>query len=74
MIQQILHNKATLSDDHGFRSRGLHRDDGRFAQGVDLLELGGRELGGWVAVEDLKLVRDFELFEEPEDALGAGFL
>lgn len=46
-------------------------DDGGFAEGVDLFELRGcEEL--LVAVVELDVELDLELFEEPEDALGAG--
>jgi hypothetical protein len=38
---------------------------------VNFLELGRGEVGFWVAVEDLEFVGEFELFEKPEDALGA---
>lgn len=40
---------------------------------MNLFEFGGCEpFGG--ALEGLELVRDFEFFEEPEDAVRTGFL
>ena len=38
---------------------------------MDLLELGRRE--HLLPFEGLEVIVDFEFFEEPEDALGAGF-
>jgi hypothetical protein len=39
---------------------------------VDLLQRLGREVGLWIALVEDDLVGERELFEQPEDALGAG--
>ncbi len=71
---EVLHDGAGLGDGvRGFLERGLDADDGGFAERVDRFELGPGEhvLAAGVSAE--RVVQG-ELFEEPEDALGAGFL
>ncbi len=79
VLSQVLSNEARLGQDEGLarlggRVLGVGRegdgDDGGFAQGVDLLELGWGEHVG-AAAEDLDLVGEMELLEQPGDALGA---
>lgn len=75
MLGEVLSDQAALSkDDVWSASGGLDGDDWGFAERVDLLELGRSEMRFGVAVEDGYLVGDGELGEEPENALGAGFL
>lgn len=76
MVHQVLRHEATLRQDNRLGARIARRDghDGGLAQGVNLLELRGREEGFFVAVEDLDFVGDFEFFEEPDDALRAGVI
>ena len=52
---------------------GRDANDGRAAEGVDFLQFGACA-AGFVALEDLDVVFEVELFEEPDDALGAGLL
>lgn len=74
-LNQVLDHEARLRQHQGFPSgvrSGRDADDGRFAQRVHGFELGGREhLLAFVGAEG---VGEVELFEEPEHALGAGFL
>jgi len=73
MLGEVLCDQPRFGDDDWCRAvGGLDRDYGRLAQGVHFLELGTRELGLLVPVEDLDGVGDVEGDEEPEDALGAG--
>lgn len=73
MLGEVLCDQSGLGDDDGRGAiGGLDRYYGRLAQGVHFLELGWRELGIWVPVEDLDGVGDVEGDEEPEDALGTG--
>lgn len=74
MLAQILDNHRRLGQHKrlGRRAGRLEGDDGRLAERVDLLELGGCEVVG-AALEDLEVIGEVEFFEEPEDALGAGF-
>lgn len=74
MLAQILDNHRRLGQHKrlGRRAGRLEGDDGRLAQRVDLLELGGREEVG-AALEGLEVVGEVEFFKEPEDTLGAGF-
>lgn len=76
MVHQVLRHEATLRQDNRLGARIARRDghDGGLAQGVNLLELRGREESFFVAVEDLDFVGDFEFFEEPDDALRAGVI
>jgi hypothetical protein len=41
---------------------------------VDGLELGRRQKGGGIALVRLDLVGQAQLFKQPDDALGAGFV
>lgn len=71
VIDQILDNETRLCEDQGLCQRVcFHGDYGRFSQRVDLLELRGRE--HVLSLVGFELVVEFELFEEPEDTLGAG--
>lgn len=75
MLGEVLGDQAALrKDDVWSASGGLDGDDGGFAERVDLLELGRSEMSFGISVEDGNLVGDGELGEEPENALGAGFL
>ncbi|KFY44725.1 hypothetical protein V495_03292 [Pseudogymnoascus sp. VKM F-4514 (FW-929)] len=75
MLSQVLGDEPALCDNNFWAAiYGFNADDGRFAEGVDGFELGGGEVSLWVAVEDFEIVGETELGEEPEDALGAGFL
>lgn len=75
VLAQVFSYQATLSDDNWLGvALWLDGYDGRFAQGVDFLELWRCELRLWVAVEDLDLIRCVEDFKEPKDALRAGCL
>lgn len=75
MLDEILGHPAGFGEEDGLGAvGGLDLHDGRFAEGVDLFELGGCEGGCLVAVEDLEGVGDFELLEEPDYALGAGLV
>jgi hypothetical protein len=75
VLSQVLGDEPALCN-HNFRAAiyGLNADDGGFAEGVDGFQLGGGEVCLGVAVEDFEIVGETELGEEPEDALGAGFL
>lgn len=74
VIAQILDDGARLGQDHGLvGARGLDFDDGRLAQGVDLLELGGRKLVG-ATLENLQLILQLELFQQPQDAVASRLL
>lgn len=76
MGAEVFGHPAALGQDNGLGigAGGRDADDGRLAERVHLLELGRREEGLLVAVEDFDLVVDLELLEEPEDALGARLL
>lgn len=76
MITEILDNGAGLGDDArwGFgRGGGADGDDGGLAEGVDGFEIGRGEAGAGVARVDGEGVGEGKFFEEPEDAVGAGF-
>ncbi len=70
---QVFHDGAGLGDGGGgLLGGGLDGDDGGFAEGVDRFELGPGEHVCAAGV-GAQVVGEGELFEEPEDALGAGF-
>lgn len=73
MVDEVLDDETRLREDQGLGVGGAGRDadEGRFAQRVDLFELGRRE--HVLPLVGFEAVADWELFEEPEDALGAGF-
>ena len=73
MIDQVLDDQAGLGDhERLLQIRARDADDGRFAQRVDLLEFWvGQHFGG--ALVGFQVVGDVQLFQEPEDALRAGF-
>lgn len=76
MVREVFDDKAGFREHQG-RGRRWIRDrldahDGGFAQRVDLFEGGGREHG--LPLVGAQGVGEVELFEEPEDALGAGFI
>lgn len=72
---EVLGDEAALGDDDGIAAaRWRDGDDGRLAERVDGLQLGRREAGLLVAVEDFDFVGVAELLEEPDDALGARLL
>ena len=83
MLNQILNDRTALHQHDllvailfascsGGGDRGFDRDNGRFAKRVDFLEFGGRE--HFLTLEGFEIIREGELFEEPENALGARFL
>jgi hypothetical protein len=78
ILRKILSDEATLSQgDRLSVFTGTSRSDlnhRRLAQWVHLLQLRGSHHGLLVAVEDLKLIGQIELLEQPEDALGARLL
>ena len=64
-----------LGDGARFRQHpAVELDDWRLAEGVDGLELGRRQKGGGIALVSLDLIGQAQLFEQPDDALGAGFV
>ncbi|CAJ1887474.1 hypothetical protein OEJJJPPD_03158 [Aeromonas salmonicida] len=64
-----------LCDGAGFRQHASFQlDDRRLAEGVDGFQLGRRQKDGGVALVGLDLVGQAKLFEQPDDALGAGFV
>lgn len=71
---QVFSNEARFGKGQRITStRSGDFDDGRFAQRVDFLELGGCEhFGG--ALEDFNVVVDITFFEEPDEALGSGLV
>lgn len=72
MLDEILDDEARFREHQRRRRAGrLDAHDGRFAQRVHLFQRGGREHG--LALVGEQGVGMLELFEEPEDALGAGF-
>lgn len=73
MVHQVLRHEATFGQDNRLLAIARRRDgnDGGLSKRMDLLKLRGREQGFLVAVEDLDFIRDLELFEQPDDALGA---
>ena len=87
VLSQILHDETRLGQDDGLALflvgcwvLGIGRlgrwgegdgDDGGFAEGMDLLEFGRGEHVG-AAAEDLDVVGEVELLEQPGDTLGAG--
>lgn len=75
MLEQVLDDDGGLGQDDGLGGAG-RRDvhDGGLAERVELLELVARQVRLRVPVEDLEVVGELELLEEPEDALGAGLV
>ncbi len=72
MLNQILDDAPRLREHEGRVARGrLDGHDGDLADRVHGFETGGREHG--FALVGLEGVGEVEFFEEPEDALGAGF-
>jgi len=71
---QVLSDEARLGKSQGISSsRSVDFDDWRFAQRVNFLELWRCEhFGG--ALEDFDVVVDIAFFEEPDEALGSGFV
>lgn len=71
MLDQVFDDRARFGEDQGLRGvRGLDAQDGEFAQRVHVLEGGGRETV--FALVGFEGVGEVEVFEEEEDALGAG--
>ena len=71
VVAEVFDDCAGLGKDHGGRgSGGFNCDDGRLAEGVDLLQLGWGELVG-TALEDLQLVLELEFLQQPEDAVAS---
>lgn len=75
MLAQVVENETTLSDGEGFFERGGgDGDDGGFSQGVDFFQLRAGEFVGLPLVDfDVVGGGGEAFFEEPDDALGAGF-
>lgn len=72
MHAEVFRHEAALGNDNGLAAgRGRDGDDGGLAERVDFLQFGRREHGLLVAVKDFDFVREAELFEQPDDALGA---
>lgn len=73
VIAQVLGHEAALGqyDGLGIGARRRDGDDGRLAKRMDLLQFRGCQHRLLVAVEEDDVVGDVELFEEPDDALGA---
>lgn len=75
VIAEVLDDRARLGQDEGFGQRGrLDGDDGRFAQGVDFLERGRGEHVGLAFVDFDGPVEVVAFLQQPDDALGAGFV
>ena len=73
VVDEVLDDEAGFGEDEGLGSRGgFDAHEGGFAQRVDLLQLRGREHG--LALVGFEGVGQLQLFEEPEDALGAGLV
>jgi hypothetical protein len=49
-------------------------DDRRLAEGMNGFQLGRRQKGGGIALIRLDLIGLAQLFEQPDNALGAGFV
>jgi hypothetical protein len=63
VVAEVFDDGARFSEDHGGRgSGGFDCDDGRLAEGVDLLQLGWGELVG-SALEGLQLILEFEFLK-----------
>ena len=72
VVNEIFDNETRFGEHQGFGiGMGRYADDGRFAQRVDLFQLRWRE--HVLALVGFEGVGYGEFFEEPEDALGAGF-
>ena len=76
VVAEVLADGGTLGQHDGLRERwGGDGHQRRFAERVDFLELRRRELGGQALVDFYGVGGVFgAFFEEPDDALGAGFL
>jgi hypothetical protein len=74
VVGQVLGDKTRLGKDQRISStRSGDADYGRFAQRVNLLQLGRCEhFGG--ALEDFDVVVDIAFFEKPDEALSSGFI
>lgn len=74
VIDEILNDRARLGQHHGLGSiGGLDGDDGRLAQWVHFLQLGGRKLVG-AALESLEFIFQLQLLQQPENAVAARLL
>lgn len=74
VVAEVFRDEAGLGQDEWLLGVGtLDADNGGFAQGMGFLELLGSQHVGSSLV-GLEFIVDLELLEEPEDALGAGFL
>jgi hypothetical protein len=76
VVAEVLADGGTLGQHDGLRERwGGDGHQRRFTERVDFLELRRRELGGQALVDFYGVGGVFgTFFEEPDDALGAGFL
>lgn len=71
ILDQVFDDRARFGEDQGLWGvRGLDAQDGEFAQRVHVLEGAGRETV--FALVGFEGVGEVEVFEEEEDALGAG--
>ena len=76
MVAEVLADGSTLGQHDGLGERwGGDGHQRRFAERVDGFELRRRELAGQTLVDFYGVGRVFgTFFQEPDDALGAGFL
>lgn len=76
VVAEVLADGGTLGQHDGLRERWSgDSHQRRFAERVDLLELRRREFVGQALVDFYGVRGAFgAFFEEPDDALGAGFL
>lgn len=74
VVAKVFRNEPRFSQDQRFGGVGiLDTDDGGLSEGVHLLELLGAEHVR-ASLEGFEVIVNAEFFEEPEDALGSGFL
>ena len=74
VVTEVFRNEPRFRQDQRFGRVGiLDPDDGGLSEWVHLLELLGAEHVG-ASLEGFEIIVDAEFFEEPEDALGSGFL
>lgn len=72
VLGQVLHDEGALGQDKRLRQRRRrHRHQRGFPQDMNLFERWRRQLAGQTVVH-VELVRDLELFEQPQGSLGSG--
>jgi len=72
VLGKVLSDQSRLCEDNLLSPRCLDADNGGFAEGVNLLELGVRSL--LEALVGLDFVVNLAFFEKPDDALGSRLL